>query len=340
MNSHTPYFSVVAAAHFRPEKLRDLINSLNIQSIDPAYFEIIIIPSPNDPAFNIKIELIKSSKAELFIQDIPNDPHQGRGVSQKRNYGALLARGTWLAFIDDDCVADKDWLKNTFDYIKNSQSDLVAIEGNTKIPPVITTTFTSKTLLHLSKPGGFQTCNIFYRKDIFKKLNGFSEEFPWFLEDTEIAWNFIHHGYKIPWSKKSVAYHPVGKNENMSRLMHEAKNSHLKLLLFKRYPDVYRKYGMSIMRRTHWVYIPIWFLILFGLLTLNQNILVFAISSLISLSITHVLYWMKGCTNPWRDYFFMAYYNSVTPVVILFVNIKKIKSYKISFADFFIILTR
>jgi GT2 family glycosyltransferase len=205
---------------------------------------------------------------------------------------------------------------------------------------VTKTTFTSKTLIHLSRPGGFQTCNIFYRKDVFIKLNGFSEEFPWFLEDTEIAWNFIHHGYEIPWSEKSIAYHPVGENENMYRLMHEAKNSHLKLLLFKRYPEVYKKYGMSIMRRTHWVYIPIWFSIFLGIILLNPKIILFGIFLLLGLSISHVIYWMRGCTNRWSDYFTMAYYNATTPLVILFINIIKFRSYKISLSDLFLILTR
>ena len=33
-----------------------------------------------------------------------------RGPAANRNAGALRARGEWLAFTDDDCVPDPNWL--------------------------------------------------------------------------------------------------------------------------------------------------------------------------------------------------------------------------------------
>lgn len=339
MKPNKVFFSVIAATHFRADKLQALINSLNNQTFPFDNFEIIIIPSPSDPAFAIKNELIINCKPELFIQDIPSDPHQGRGVAQKRNFGASMARGKWLAFIDDDCVADINWLKATYEYISNGAQNLAAIEGNTKIPPVEKTTFTSKTLVHLSRPNGFQTCNIFYRQDIFQKLKGFSEDFPWFLEDTEIAWNFIHHGYEIPWSQSSIVFHPAGVQEKMSRIMHEAKNSYLKLLLYKRYPEVYQRFGMKIMRWTHWAYLPFWGLILLSTFLANWTFITISFALLVLFSSFHTWYWMRNCTNPFSDYISMSYHNAVAPLVILWVNLINSRHYKISVSRLFLLLT-
>jgi len=38
-------------------------------------------------------------------------------ISGLRNYGSKIAKGEIYAFIDADCVADKDWLKNAAEYL-------------------------------------------------------------------------------------------------------------------------------------------------------------------------------------------------------------------------------
>jgi len=85
----------------RLEYLLDCIDSLKKQTLKPA--EIILVLDPNS-------ELIEFYRMRL--PDIKIAVSQEQGLSNARNVGVKNAKEEIIAFIDDDAVADKDWLKN------------------------------------------------------------------------------------------------------------------------------------------------------------------------------------------------------------------------------------
>jgi glycosyltransferase involved in cell wall biosynthesis len=78
------------------------IESLKKQTLSPK--EIILVLDPNE----ILIAFYK-----LHIpDDVKIVVSEGYGLSYARNAGVKNAEGEIIAFIDDDAIADKDWLKN------------------------------------------------------------------------------------------------------------------------------------------------------------------------------------------------------------------------------------
>lgn len=92
--------SVVVVTYNRPEEVKKAVDSLVNQSVKP--FEIIIIDNGSTLPLSMKVDnpIIKQIR---FDEEI--------GVSNARNYGIGIARGEYVAFIDDDCIAGKNWIE-------------------------------------------------------------------------------------------------------------------------------------------------------------------------------------------------------------------------------------
>lgn len=242
------FFSVIVPTHNRPRTLALLLESLSSQELSSDMFEILVIPSPQDLSLD-KFNHINNMRMLLPDQD----PYNGTSASYKRNYGAQSAKGTWFAFTDDDCLPDKAWLKNALEYIQQNKS-VCAIEGLVNVPKQDKLTLTYKGMLRLSKPGGFQTCNMFYRKEEFNKIGGFDLAFPYYLEDTDLGWSFLDAGLEIPFVEGCIVTHPV-EPPNPKKLLTMASRSGQHLRLRAKHRERYAKSTMLPMRFSHWVYI-------------------------------------------------------------------------------------
>jgi glucosyl-dolichyl phosphate glucuronosyltransferase len=91
---------VIIVNYNRPLEVKDAVKSLVNQSIAP--FEILIIDDASKSPLDMKED---SSKIKLvrFDKEI--------GLSNARNHGIGIATGEYLAFIDDDCIVSRNWIK-------------------------------------------------------------------------------------------------------------------------------------------------------------------------------------------------------------------------------------
>ena len=101
-----PTVSVVIPAHARIAKLRRCLEALAAQTFPRGEFEVIVCddgsPEPIAPAlveFNDRLSLTVVRQ-------------ERRGPAAARNEGARHASGTLLAFTDDDCVPEEEWLEH------------------------------------------------------------------------------------------------------------------------------------------------------------------------------------------------------------------------------------
>ena len=100
-------FSVVISTYSSDKKdyVLDCISSLHKQSFVPN--EILLVLDRNSALVNFFRSVVPAD-IKVVVSD-------GYGLSHARNAGVKHAKSEIIAFIDDDAVADRDWLKNIFE---------------------------------------------------------------------------------------------------------------------------------------------------------------------------------------------------------------------------------
>lgn len=171
--SVAPFFSVVVPTFERREQLGDLLAGLNVQSF--RNFEVIVIDQslerstpPRDYSFPLSYHYV---------------PFKGAVLA--RNHGGSLARGEYIAFIDDDCIPEADWLDTAANILK--AGEYVGIEGEIQSEFLHHEGYRS--VENSTVVRGFMTANLFVRTDVFRSIGGFNNSFdhPHFREDTEFG---------------------------------------------------------------------------------------------------------------------------------------------------------
>lgn len=99
----------------------------------------------------------------------------GKGPAANRNFGAKMALGNWLIFLDDDCIPQQNWLSSYCIEIDKNQADI--LEGKT-IANREKQRYDEVSPINLLG-GKLWSCNFAIRKDIFNELSGFDEHFPY-----------------------------------------------------------------------------------------------------------------------------------------------------------------
>lgn len=105
--------SVIICA-YTEERWNDLIaavKSVQRQSISPC--EIIVVIDHNTPLY----ERVQATLAEVVVLE----NSELRGASGARNSGIAVAKGNLFAFLDDDGIAQTDWLERLSAYYKDTQ---------------------------------------------------------------------------------------------------------------------------------------------------------------------------------------------------------------------------
>lgn len=100
--------SVVVCTHRRPDDLRRLLAGL--RELDPAPLEIVIVD--NDPGDADCESEVLAAGARYVRED-------RRGLNNARNAGVAAARAAVVAFIDDDCVPSRGWLRRLPEELAN-----------------------------------------------------------------------------------------------------------------------------------------------------------------------------------------------------------------------------
>lgn len=114
----SPLVSVVIPTFNRAALLRRAIVSLLHQRMDPAHYEIIVVDNKSTDSTADMVEELSLRHATIRYTYEPR-----LGVSHARNTGLALARGSIVAFVDDDGVPCPTWLeliKSAFDSVRPS----------------------------------------------------------------------------------------------------------------------------------------------------------------------------------------------------------------------------
>jgi len=118
-----PIISVCIITYKRPVMLRILLDSLAVQTIySQLMVEIIVVD--NDAEGTAEL-IVKDFIAQDYDLTVVYEIEPVQGIPQARNHAVRLARGAFIAFIDDDEKADERWLEALYQCITQYQADAV-----------------------------------------------------------------------------------------------------------------------------------------------------------------------------------------------------------------------
>lgn len=225
--------SVIIPTHNRKDLLLRLLDSLLQQTLPPEAYEIIVVCNRVTDGSDEAVKLLSQQHSRVRCINQPDG-----GPAAARNAGAKAAKGRYLAFTDDDCVASRTWLHalvTTLDC-----SDAVGVEGRT-----ITDTSRCTPLTHQMESNGTAfvapTCNVAYRRAAFEEVNGFEEQFPFaHNEDADLAWRIEALG-PVRYLPSALVIHPPRPESFRKRLLW-VRYFESEFLLWARNPGAYRRY--------------------------------------------------------------------------------------------------
>ena len=102
-HSREPFISVLICSLNGGKRIGDCLDSLNGQTYGRENFEIIVVDDGSSDDTGI---IAKSYSVQVIRNEI------NKGIPSARNAALSAARGEIVVFIDDDCVADTQWLSS------------------------------------------------------------------------------------------------------------------------------------------------------------------------------------------------------------------------------------
>ena len=186
------------------------ITSVQQQSMPP--YEIIVV-SDNNPALAARL-------LAQFTGITVAENHGKPGISTARNVGVALASGDIVAFIDDDAIADKDWLSQLARCYEDQR--VLGVGGNVlpewtgERPRWFPEEFdwvvgcSYRGLPRKASPvRNFIGCNMSFRRGVFSVVKGFHDELgrgaahPAGCEETDLCIRVGNH-----WPDSILLYEP------------------------------------------------------------------------------------------------------------------------------------
>ena len=179
-----PDISVVVCTYNRAALLREALRSLFAQKIENLNYEIIVVDNNSSDDTPATVESLKA-ESPVNLRYV-RESRQGNAYA--RNAGVAQADASIIAFLDDDCTADENWLA-TIKTALDRDPELAFVGGRVLpvweseppswlnashwAPLALLDYGTEEREISGLTPLGLLTANIAVRKEVFDELGGF-----------------------------------------------------------------------------------------------------------------------------------------------------------------------
>ncbi len=204
-----PIVSIVVPTYNRPAKLQACLGALAALDYPRERFEVVVVddgsPTPLDA-------VVAPFRERLDVNLI----HQrNAGPATARNSGAAIARGELLAFTDDDCAPEPNWLavlerehraapdRMIGGRMINSYADNVYSAASQELIAYLYAYYESQ-----GQPRLFVTSNVAVPTQAFRTLGGFETRFALAAgEDREFCDRWLDRGGSLTYAPDAVVHH-------------------------------------------------------------------------------------------------------------------------------------
>lgn len=200
--------SIIVIAHNAEQTLEQCLRSLVELNFANEQLEIIVV---DNASTDNTAKVIKSFPVKYVFE-------QQRNRAKARNTGINTSSGEIIAFIDADCVADKDWLNYLLPHFA-ANDNLGAVAGrlNSLSENLVERYIEFRRIVNQEKmlaPNGVfpppfaLTANLALRRRVFEKIGGFdAANLPITGEDADFCWRMQWAGFQLRYEPRAVVWH-------------------------------------------------------------------------------------------------------------------------------------
>jgi GT2 family glycosyltransferase len=216
--------TIIIPTKDRANVLSQLLDSIErLEAIDRILPEIIVADNGSeDNTYDYVNSTANGFPTTIRALKVPR-----AGKSAAINDAVRAATGNVLAFLDDDVVVDKTWLRSVEDFFQAGKytvgQGIVRLQSPAREDPEVQRLVqryrTIPKLEHnpkLTEVRSLNGSNFFVSRDVFDSVGGFDERLgpgaSGTSEDVEFAYRLARSGIGIGYAPKAVVYHHVDRN--------------------------------------------------------------------------------------------------------------------------------
>jgi glycosyltransferase involved in cell wall biosynthesis len=205
-----PRVSVAVSTYQRADRISRLLRSLSRQTLPPTDFEVVVY---DDGSRDDSVATIRQLIPELGYPLRLIEGSANRGPAAGRNEAWRAASAPVVAFTDDDCVPDADWLRVGLQAFDDPAVDVVV--GRVEpAPDQLGDLGPFSRTLRVSDARFFATANCFYRRSALEAADGFDEQFRRAAgEDTDLGLRVLGEHGRAQFAISALVHHDVRRSD-------------------------------------------------------------------------------------------------------------------------------
>jgi len=215
--------SVVITVKNESQTIGDLLDSLEDQTVIPREMVIVDAGSTDNTVEIVKERMKRNKKVRFII-------HKGISIARGRNLGVSRAASDIIAMTDAGCIVDKKWLFNiTKPFLTNQKIGIVSgsykMTGKSLFQEAIKPYFGIPRRLATASNFLPSARSMAFRKSVWEKIGGFSEDLERTGEDTLFNYQAEKKGINFYFAKDAVVEWEVPQSlcEAFKKLYYYAK---------------------------------------------------------------------------------------------------------------------
>ena len=201
--------SVIIPTYNRKNFLKSCLQSLFRQSYPKGQYEIIVVDDGSTDGAREMVQKLKFKNLRYYYQ-------KNQGPAAARNLGIKHAQGKIIAFTDDDCIVDQDWLRSLVEKLIRDKK-IVGAGGRIlawkpknlieKYAEVFLFGSKGDTIKGKFQPPFLVTANCAYYAKTIKKIGLFDSSSRLLEEDLDLSWRLNFLGYQFAYAPSAIVYH-------------------------------------------------------------------------------------------------------------------------------------